>query len=165
MQAIQISHKTCLLHWRRVKKSCGSWLGLYLHFPSRGLFDPLCREHLLERWVSATNCKFHFTLPKSLGLFRAPKFWSSSIPNLVCGTRATFLYSSAVSLICTLLFHSQLCLSLLLTCDNVSSSIYNKLTVQNYLALQHKIILRNNCKLNAVIQYPHICYLIMYTVI
>lgn len=33
------------------------------------------------------------------------------------------------------------------------------------LALQHKIILKNNCKLNAVIQHSHTCYLITYTVI
>lgn len=43
-------------------------------FSIKGLFDPLCREHLLERWVSATKCKFHFTLPKSLLLFRTSKF-------------------------------------------------------------------------------------------
>lgn len=43
-------------------------VGFIFAFSVKGLRNPPCREHLLERWVSAAKYKFHFTLPQKFGV-------------------------------------------------------------------------------------------------
>lgn len=81
-QALQISRKRDLLYWRRVKKSCSSWSGLHLHFPSRSYLIPSAGSIYLKDGPRPQSVN-SISLPKSLVLLRMSKFWSSSVPNLV----------------------------------------------------------------------------------